>query len=90
MTLMVSIARVTDVPNPENIPEFRAAHDKLFGAYSDVPKILSDPNDRNQIAIVQDVKDLEGLRAASRSPEGDAMMRKYGFLEQLCYFLEDE
>ncbi len=51
--------------------------------------MLRDPEDAHQIAIVGDVWDLDGLRKASRTPEGDAFMRKYGFLEQLSYFLED-
>ncbi len=61
----------------------------MFGAYSATPKMLRDPEDAHQIAIVGDVWDLDGLRKASRTPEGDAFMRKYGFLEQLSYFLED-
>ena len=64
-------------------------HDALLGAYAEVPKILRDPNDPNQVAVLTNVRDLDGLRAATRTPEGDAMMRKYGFIEQLSYFLED-
>mgnify|MGYP001801886473 CR=1 FL=1 len=89
MALMVSIARIADVPNPDQLPEYRADHARLFGAYADLPKLLPDPNDTNQIAVVHEVHDLEGLRAASRTPEGDAMMRKWGFIEQLSFFVED-
>ena len=90
MTMMVSIARVSSIPSPEIMADFEADHDAMLGQYADTPKILRDPNDAHQIAVVTDVKDLDGLRAATRTPEGDAMMRKYGFLEQLSYFLEEQ
>ncbi|MEX0347807.1 MAG: hypothetical protein AB3N15_00145 [Paracoccaceae bacterium] len=89
MPMLVSIARVADVPTPTKMQEFHDEHERVLGAYADVPKILRDPNDPNQVAVVCDVRDLDGLRAATRTPEGDAMMRKYGFIEQLSYFLED-
>lgn len=89
MSLLVSVARVSDVPNPAAMQEFHTEHEELFGAYCEVPKILRDPNDPNQVAVVAQVHDLDGLRAASRTPAGDAMMRKYGFIEQLSYFLEE-
>ena len=89
MTLMVSIARVADVPNPEKMPEIQAAHEKLFAGICDVPKILRDPNDASQVALVMQVHNLDELRRISRTPEGDAMTRRLGFLEQLSYFLEE-
>ena len=89
MTMLVSIARVSEVPNPTEMQEYEDEHEKLFGAYAELPRILRDPNDANQVAVVGQVKDLDGLRAASRTPEGDAFMRKYGFLEQLSVFLEN-
>jgi len=89
MTLMVSIARVADVPTPEKMPEFQVAHKKFFAGICDVPKILRDPNDASQVAVVMNVHDLEELRRISRTPEGDAMTRSFGFLEQLSYFLEE-
>ncbi len=89
MPMMVSIARVADVPNPEKMPEFIAAHEDIFGDAADPPKILRDPNDPNQVAVLANVHDLDRLRTLSRTPEGDAMMRRFGFLEQLSYFLED-
>lgn len=88
MTLMVSIARVSRKPDAAEMEAFHAEHKALVGAYAGEGKILDDPNDPNQIAVVVDVHDLEGLRRVTRTPEGDAMMRKYGFLEQLSYFLE--
>lgn len=88
MTLMVSIARISHKPDAAAIKAFHAEHDELLGDYAGSVKILDDPNDSNQIAVVVDVRDLEGLRKATRTPEGDAMMRKYGFLEQLSYFIE--
>lgn len=90
MALMVSIARVTDMPNPGKLAEYREDHAHVFGKYADLPRLLPDPNDPNQIAVVGEVHDLEGLRAASRTPEGDAMMRKWGFIEQLSFFVEAE
>ncbi len=88
MTLMVSIARISHKPDATEIQAFHDEHDELMGDYAGPVKVLDDPNDPNQIAVVVDVRDLEGLRKATRTPEGDAMMRKYGFLEQLSYFLE--
>lgn len=86
---MVSIARIADRPDPSATQEWREDHARLFGRYADLPKLLTDPDDPNQIAAVGEVHDLDGLRAASRTPEGDAMMRKWGFIEQLSFFVED-
>ena len=88
MALMVSIARISHKPDDAEIQAFHAEHEALLGDYAGPAKILDDPNDPNQIAVVVDVHDLEGMRQATRTAEGDAMMRKYGFLEQLSYFLE--
>ena len=90
MTLMVSIARISHKPDATELQAFHAENDALLGRYAGPAKILDDPNDPNQIAVLVDVHDLEGLRKATRTAEGDAMMRKYGFLEQLSYFLETE
>ncbi|SEN73925.1 hypothetical protein SAMN04488011_1063 [Palleronia pelagia] len=46
------------------------------------------PNARHH-CLIGKVHDLERLREISRSPAGDAMMRKFGFIEQLSYFLEE-
>ncbi len=89
MALMVSIARVSNSDNPFGDAQFHADHDAIFGDSMEIKAILRDPSDPNQIALVGDVKDLEHVRAASRTPEGDAMMRRYGFIEQLSYFLEE-
>lgn len=89
MTTMISIARVSDATSLGGSPEFRKEHSQVFGEYADVPKVLRDPNDQNQVALIGQVHDLEGLRSVSRSPEGDALMRKHGFIEQLAYFLGD-
>jgi len=89
MTMMVSIARVSTTENPLGSAEYQAEHDVIFGDSTKITAILRDPNDPYQVAVVGDVKDLERMRAASRTPEGDAFMRKYGFVEQLSYFLEE-
>ena len=89
MTMMVSIARVSTTENPMNLPEYQAEQKAVFGDSMTIMAILRDPNDPHQVAVVGDVKDLEAMRAISRTPEGDAMMRKYGFVEQLSYFLEE-
>ncbi len=89
MPLMVSIARIADLPNPRQMEEYRADHARLFGQYADLPKMLPDQKDPNQVAVVAEIHDLDGLRAASRTPEGDAMMRKWGFIEQLSVFVEE-
>ena len=89
MPMMVSIARVTDAPIPTERPEYREEHARLFGPYADLPKLLREKDDGNLVAVVGQVHDIEGLRAASRTPEGDAFMRRYGFIEQLSVFLEE-
>lgn len=89
MSLMISIARVSTTENPIGSPKFHADHDRIFGDAIEIQKILRDPTDPYQVAVVGEVRDLDHVRSASRTPEGDAMMRRYGFVEQLCYFLED-
>ena len=88
MTLMVSIARISRKPDAAEMKAFHAEHEAMLGAFAGPAKVLDDPNDPHQIAVVVDVNDLEGLRQATRTQEGDAMMRRYGFLEQLSYFIE--
>jgi hypothetical protein len=87
--MMISIARVSTTANPLNLPEYQVEHEAIFGDSMTITAVLRDPNDPHQIAVVGDVRDLERMRQASRTPEGDAMMRKWGFVEQLSYFLED-
>ena len=89
MTMMVSIARVSTTENPMGSAQYQAEHQAIFGDSMKITAMLRDPNDAYQIAVVGDVKDLERMRAVSRTPEGDAFMRKDGFVEQLSYFLED-
>jgi len=89
MTMMVSVVRIADVPHPEKLAAYRKDHAKIFGEYADLPQLLREKDDKNLVAVVGRVHDLEGLRAASRTPEGDAFMRKYGFIEQLSVYLED-
>lgn len=89
MPMMVSIARITDVQDATALPEYRAEHARLFGEYADLPRVLREKDDRNMVAVVGQVHDIEGLRSASRTPEGDAFMRRYGFIEQLSFFLEE-
>ncbi|QIE41957.1 hypothetical protein G5B39_08295 [Rhodobacteraceae bacterium SC52] len=89
MTLLVSVTRVSHIPVGPELEDFHAAHKEIFGETVGKMTFLRDPHDANQAAVVGDVHDLEKMRAISRTPEGDAMMRKYGFMEQLSYFLED-
>lgn len=89
MTMLVSITRVSHIPVGAELAEFHTAHEELFGNAAGRITFLRDPQDKNQAAIVGEVHDLERMRAISRTPEGDAMMRKYGFIEQLGYFLEE-
>lgn len=89
MALLVSVTRVSHIPVGTELEEFHAAHEKLFGDTAGKLIFLRDPNDANQAAVVGEVHDIEKMRAISRTPEGDAMMRKFGFVEQLSYFLED-
>ena len=89
MTLLVSITRVSHIPVGAELEEFHAAQASLFGEAVGKMTFLRDPQDANQVAVVGEVHDLEKMRVISRTPEGDAMMRKYGSIEQLSYFLED-
>lgn len=89
MTLLVSVTRVSHIPAGEELEEFHTAHERVFGDCAGRLTFLRDPHDANQAAVVGEVHDLEKMRAISRTPEGDAMMRKFGFVEQLSYFLED-
>jgi len=89
MTMMISIARVSTTENPTGSAAYEAEHKALFGDAMTIKAILRDPNDAYQVAVVGEVTDLEKFRTVSRTPEGDAWMRKYGFVEQLSYFLEE-
>lgn len=89
MPLMVSVIRRSHARTAGEMEDYRKAHRELFGACADVPTFLKDPNDANLFAVAGQVHDLEELRRISRTPEGDALMRKNGFLEQLNYFLEE-
>ena len=89
MTLLVSVTRVSHIPVGPELEDFHAAHEKLFGEAVGRMTFLRDPNDANQAAVIGEVHDLEKMRVISRTPEGDAMMRKFGFVEQLSYFLAD-
>lgn len=89
MTLLVSVTRVSHIPVGSELDEFHIAHQNLFGGAVGKMKFLRDPQDANQAAVVGEVHDLEKMRQISRTPEGDAMMRKFGFIEQLSFFLED-
>ena len=89
MTMLVSITRVSHIPEGAELEEFHKAHKKIFGDAVGKMTFLRDPRDANQAAVVGEVHDLEKVREISRTPEGDEMMRKFGFIEQLSYFLED-
>lgn len=89
MTMLVSITRVSHIPEGAELEEFHKAHKEVFGDSVSKMKFLRDPQDANQAAVVGEVMDLEKMRKISRTPEGDALMRKFGFMEQLSYFLED-
>ncbi len=89
MSMMVSIARVSTTENPIQSDVYHAEHAAIFGDAMKITAILRDPNDPYQVAVVGDVKDIDKVRSESRTPEGDAFMRKYGFVEQLSYFLEE-
>lgn len=89
MSMMISIARVSMTENPLNLASYQDEQKAIFGDAMQVTHILRDPNDAHQVAVVGDVKDLGAVRRISRTPEGDAHMRKWGFVEQLSYFLEE-
>jgi len=89
MPLLVSVTRVSHIPVGAELEKFHAAHERVFGGSVGKMTFLRDPQDGNQAAVVGEVHDLEKMRAISRTPEGDALMRKFGFVEQLSYFLEE-
>jgi len=85
MTRMIAIARIDRSKQRDN---WIAEHNAEFGQYATVDGAFDHPEDKNQMAVVMNVTDLDGLRTISRTPEGDAFMRERGFVEQLDYFLE--
>lgn len=89
MTFLVSITRVSHIPVGAEIEDVHTAHQAVFGDAVGKKTFLRDQKDANQAAVVGKVHDLEMMREISRSPAGDAMMRKCGFNEQLSYFLEE-
>ena len=89
MPMLVSITRVSHIPVGAELEAFHAANQEVFGGAVGQMTFLRDPQDANQAAVIGEVHDLEKLREISRTPEGDAMMRKFGFIEQLSYFLEE-
>lgn len=90
MPMMISIARSSTTENPMKSATFHAEHAAMFGDAITIKAIIPDANDAYQYAVVGDVKDIEHVRKVSRTPEGDALLRKYGFVEQLSYFWEGE
>ena len=89
MPMLVSITRVSHIPVGPELEELHKAHEHVFGDSLGRLTFLRDPNDANQAAVVGEVHNFEKMREISRSPEGEAVMRKFGFIEQLSYFLED-
>ena len=89
MTLLVSVVRRTGPRTADEMEAYKKAHQEVFGSCADVPRFLRSPTDDTLGAVVGEVHDLEELRRISRTPEGDALMRKFGFLEQLDYFIEE-
>ena len=85
MTRMISIARIDPSKKRE---DWISEHNAQFGQYATIDGAFDHPEDKNQMAVVMNVTDLDGLRAVSRTPEADAFMRERGFVEQLDYFLE--
>ena len=69
MTLLVSVTRVSHIPEGAELADFHAAHEKLFGAAVGKMTFLRDPQDANQVAVVGKVHDLEKMRAISRTPD---------------------
>ncbi|MGB4952232.1 MAG: hypothetical protein WBO55_16530 [Rhizobiaceae bacterium] len=89
MTIGVSICRVSRVPAAAEMAELNAEHHAVYGGTVGELKILRDPKDPNQTAAVFQINDLDGFLAVARSPEGDALMRKWGVVEPLSFFHED-
>ena len=85
MTRMITIARIDRSKQRDN---WIAENNAEFGQYATVDGAFDHPEDKNQMTVVMNVTDLDGLRAISRTPDGDAFMRERGFVEQLVYFLE--
>lgn len=87
-TMLVSIARMSHVPEGAELEQMKADHKAFFGAATDGdgPQILRCPNDPHEVAVVGMVNDIDEVRRLSRTPEGDALMRKYGFIEQLNFY----
>lgn len=88
MPMMISTMRVARFPTAQERAQHEAAFRALFGACSDVPRMLPNPHNPNEVALCGQVHDLEELRRISRTPEGDALMRQHGLLEQLAFYIE--
>lgn len=85
MPKMISIARI----DPSKLPDDpMAVHNAQFSAFATMLAAIPHGDDPNQMAVLFDVHDVEGMRHMSRTPEGDAAIREMGFVEQLDFFLE--
>lgn len=85
MPKMISVARIDTSKNTDPASGI-AVHNKAFGQYATMLDVLRDPADPAQFAFIFDVHDLEGLRAATRTAEGSAVMEEAGFVEQLAVY----
>ena len=84
MALIVSIHRVSNFSGLD-----LKKSEKLFGAYSNAPKILWSQQDPDVIAVVSEVHDFEGMCSMLNSPAADAFMMDSGIGEKLFGFRED-
>jgi len=89
MPPMESVIRRSHARTSGEMEDYAKAHKKIFGSCADVRKVLRSLDDVNLVAVVGQVHDLDELRRISRTPAGDAMMRRNGFLEQFNHFVEE-
>lgn len=85
MPKMISVARI-DTSRNADPARGMAAHNDAFGQYATMLDVLRDPQDAAQFAFIFEVHDLAGLQAATRTPEGSAVMEAGGFVEQLAVY----
>lgn len=85
MPKMISIARVD---RSKITADTMAAHNAEFGAYATMLAAFPHAGDASQMAVLFDIHDMEEMRRATRSDEGDAKIRAFGFIEQLDVYHE--
>lgn len=88
MPMMVSIQQVSRPVTQEDIDFMFAQHNDAIGDAAEPPRVLVNPNDPTQIAIVGEVNDLDAVRRRSRGAAAEKLQKERGLTStQLFYFM---